>query len=198
MANLLFDHLESTIGPVVPIENDHFWLIDAAERREVYVEPTELFIGQVSECWSNLRKVSTDPQDALNYHLKGKGLQMESDVRMNRDVGNSPDLAPKGLRQAWLRLHRYAPIIGEWWRAQGRGRLYIHIEVDAPGGDYQSEAVFRRGDCYAFVVFKADEIADVDPDLTAMKALRQAIRLAARRVRIEPLELDDFEADPLG
>ncbi|MFT4293984.1 MAG: hypothetical protein QM582_01060 [Micropruina sp.] len=78
VARLLFDHLESTTGPVVPIEHDYFWLIDAAERREVYVEPTELFIGQVSECWSNLRKVSADPQDALNYHLIWLGQVLES------------------------------------------------------------------------------------------------------------------------
>lgn len=94
IANLLLDHLESIRGPVVTLEQDYFWSIDSAERRDVYVEPTEPTIGQVSECWSNLQRGTTDPASALNYHLVCLGHVLES-------LGESSRRAREVLIHRW-------------------------------------------------------------------------------------------------
>lgn len=78
VSNLLLDHLERSTGPAVTVESDYFWSIDSAERKDAYVEPSELTIGQVSECWSNLQRVAADPESALHYHLVWLGQILES------------------------------------------------------------------------------------------------------------------------
>lgn len=101
-----------------------------------------------------------------------------------------PELATPEFEREWKSLARFELTIGEWWQNNGRGPLYILVEVDEPDGDYRSKASLIRGDMYVFVVIKADVFAREDPSATAINALQEAIGLVARRVRIQPLELD--------
>lgn len=115
---------------------------------------------------------------------------MKRVAHITRDLSLYPELATPEFEREWNSLARFELTIGDWWQNHGRGPLYILVEVDEPHGEYRSKASFIRGDMYVFVVIKADVFAREDPRATAINALQEGIDLAARRVRIQPLELD--------
>lgn len=66
---LLIRHVEQTSNADLAIANDYFWSIPEPARYDVYNEPTEFTIGQVSESWNNLQGMLDDESKALGYGL---------------------------------------------------------------------------------------------------------------------------------
>jgi hypothetical protein len=68
-ASVLLDRLESGAGATVALDKDMFWSIPAEQRSNVYAEPTEFTIGQLSESLQNVSRVVEDPSSATSYAL---------------------------------------------------------------------------------------------------------------------------------
>jgi hypothetical protein len=68
IANVLLDHLEASTGTAVDLAHDFYWFLDPADRRDVYREPSDGTIGQLSENLTNLRS-SVESGDEVGYCL---------------------------------------------------------------------------------------------------------------------------------
>ncbi|MFV0460668.1 MAG: hypothetical protein ACK5MT_18070 [Actinomycetales bacterium] len=68
-AGLLLDHLETSGGPIIALDKDMFWAIPAEHRGNVYAEPTEFTVGQVTESFQNITRIVQDPSTATSYAL---------------------------------------------------------------------------------------------------------------------------------
>jgi hypothetical protein len=66
---LLVSHVAGKSATELPVNQDYFWSIPAAERYDVCSQPSELTIGQVTESWENLRGLLQDDSKALGYGL---------------------------------------------------------------------------------------------------------------------------------
>lgn len=66
---LLVAHVATDGATDLPVSRDYFWSIPSPERYDVYNEPSQLTIGQVSESWANLRGMLEDDSKALGYGL---------------------------------------------------------------------------------------------------------------------------------
>jgi hypothetical protein len=68
-AEMLLDHLQEIEGDVVEVPDHMFWAVPAEARHNVYEQPTELTIGQLSESLSNLLSMTSSDEHALAYGL---------------------------------------------------------------------------------------------------------------------------------
>lgn len=66
---LLVAHVVKDAETDFPVSQDYFWSIPSPERYDVYNEPSELTIGQVSESWANLQSMLEDDSKTLGYGL---------------------------------------------------------------------------------------------------------------------------------
>lgn len=67
---LLLDHLQDVAGgDEVQLEHDYFWSISPRQMHDFDTVPTEMTVGQLSDCLSNLQSIVDDPDDALSYGL---------------------------------------------------------------------------------------------------------------------------------
>lgn len=66
---LLLDHLAQSEGKDIPIERDFFWSISDEILYDVYNEPNELTIGQVSESWGHLEDLLDGRTATPSRHL---------------------------------------------------------------------------------------------------------------------------------
>lgn len=66
---ILLDHLAAVEGPIVAIDKDMFWTIAAEQRNNVYAEPTQFSVGQLSESLQNIDRIVEDPSIATSYAL---------------------------------------------------------------------------------------------------------------------------------
>ena len=62
-------HLAKTEGETVELERDYFWSIDDESLYNVYKEPTQPGIGQVSESWGHLQELVQDRVGTPTRHL---------------------------------------------------------------------------------------------------------------------------------
>ena len=67
ITDLLFHHLQDVAGGTLRIKAEYFWAIDQNERYEPYTRPSNLSIGQISECIENLRRLNES--NAISYGL---------------------------------------------------------------------------------------------------------------------------------
>lgn len=68
-ADLLLSHLEAVEGPVVAVDKDMFWAIPAEQRNNVYAEPTDFTVGQLTESLQNIDRIVEGSTDATSYAL---------------------------------------------------------------------------------------------------------------------------------
>lgn len=54
---------------VVSLDSDYFWAISPEQRTNVYVEPSEFTIGQLSDCLDNLSQIVDDPALSVPHGL---------------------------------------------------------------------------------------------------------------------------------
>lgn len=66
---LLVAHTIKNAGTELTVSMDYFWSMPAPERYDVYTEPSEFTIGQVSESWENLKVMLEDESKVLGYGL---------------------------------------------------------------------------------------------------------------------------------
>ena len=67
--DILLDHLVSVEGQNISLDKDMFWTIAADQRNDVYVEPTEFSIGQLSESLESIDLIVNEPSTATSYAL---------------------------------------------------------------------------------------------------------------------------------
>jgi hypothetical protein len=80
---VLIDELAEVSGDVVEIPDFPFWAIPADLRRNVYEEPRDLTIGQLSEAWDNALATTSSEEAPLRY-----GFVWLADVL--REIGDQP------------------------------------------------------------------------------------------------------------
>ena len=68
-ADLLLSHLEAIEGPVVAIEKDMFWAIPAEQRNNVYAEPTDFTVGQLTESLQRVDRIVAGSSPVTSYAL---------------------------------------------------------------------------------------------------------------------------------
>ena len=66
---VLLDRLEDVAGTEVVIQQDMFWSIQPEQRFDLYVEPTEFTIGQLSESLDHVRRILEEPDLAISFGL---------------------------------------------------------------------------------------------------------------------------------
>lgn len=66
---LLLAHVADKSKSELTLSKDYFWSIPAPERYDVYTEPSQFTIGQVSECWTHLEGMLEDESKVLGYGL---------------------------------------------------------------------------------------------------------------------------------
>ncbi|WP_432939049.1 hypothetical protein ACQPXM_28615 [Kribbella sp. CA-253562] len=54
-------------GKDIEFSADYYWSVPANELTNVYEEPTQLTVGQISETWMNLVELRDGRSDALAY-----------------------------------------------------------------------------------------------------------------------------------
>ena len=67
--DLLMTRLAQDEGDTVGLARDYFWSVPPDALYNVYEEPKELTIGQLSESWDRLEGLLEDDSRALPYHL---------------------------------------------------------------------------------------------------------------------------------
>lgn len=67
--HILLDRLEASRGGVVALDTDMFWAIPVEDRTNVYAEPTEFTVGQLTDALEEVRRVVEDPSSATSYAL---------------------------------------------------------------------------------------------------------------------------------
>jgi hypothetical protein len=65
----LLTHLAHQEGGTVELERDYFWSLDDESLYNVYSEPGQPVIGQVSESWQHLDQLLQQPDDTPTRHL---------------------------------------------------------------------------------------------------------------------------------
>jgi hypothetical protein len=67
--DVLMRHIEERHGSTIEVDADYFWSIPPDEIYDVYKQPTQLTVGQLTESLDNIRDVAADPEDAIAYAL---------------------------------------------------------------------------------------------------------------------------------
>jgi hypothetical protein len=60
--DLVLEELEATHGALLRIDRDYFWSIPAEQRMNVYEQPKDLTVGQLSELIEGMEKLVEDPE----------------------------------------------------------------------------------------------------------------------------------------
>ncbi len=68
-ATILLDHLQAIEGPEARLDRDYFWAISPEQSYNVYNDPHDFTVGQLSECLSNLEAIVTDRSRATSFAL---------------------------------------------------------------------------------------------------------------------------------
>jgi type II secretory pathway component PulJ len=108
------------------------------------------------------------------------------------DINGRPGLLPREHRRAWTAVGKARlPELRRWWAASGLATLYVSpVCVDKPP---QATSSLDGRDLWVEVPLDPRVAAQREPDLFALDALHQAIHIAARRAKINPLGLSDAE-----
>jgi len=64
---ILLSHLQEIEGPKVRLDRDYFWAISPDQAYDVYNDPNDFTVGQLSECLSNLEAIVADPTRATSF-----------------------------------------------------------------------------------------------------------------------------------
>lgn len=68
-AEVLLAHVEQIEGSEVALDKDYYWAIAPEQLYDVYNNPVDLTIGQLTECLANLQTVVEEPGSSVSYAL---------------------------------------------------------------------------------------------------------------------------------
>ena len=68
-AKVLLEHVEAIEGEFVSVDKDYYWAIAPEQLYDVLHEPSDLTVGQLTECLDNLNSIVADPSTATSYGL---------------------------------------------------------------------------------------------------------------------------------
>jgi hypothetical protein len=66
---ILLNHLQEIEGPEVRLDRDYFWAISPDQIYDVYNDPHDFTVGQLSECLHNLESIVADPSKTTVFAL---------------------------------------------------------------------------------------------------------------------------------
>lgn len=69
ITEILLNHVEQTGVQTVELAHDYYWHVPQESRYEPYTEPGELSMGQLSDDWAELQRISRGEKDPLGYGL---------------------------------------------------------------------------------------------------------------------------------
>ena len=69
MTRVLFDHLRRTERGTIDVSQDYYWHIPKEQRYDAHSNPTAFTLGQLSDDWSELRKIASGQNDPIAYGL---------------------------------------------------------------------------------------------------------------------------------
>lgn len=78
---VILDQMEDSGVSELTLDKDYFWSIPPDEAYDVYNEPSNLTVGQLTECLDNLKVIVEDPSRSTSVALVWLGELM-------RAVGN--------------------------------------------------------------------------------------------------------------
>jgi hypothetical protein len=64
---ILTEHLKSSSCKEIELSDDYYWFVPKTERYDVYKQPKELTIGQLSFDWEELSNIRKGKSDPVNY-----------------------------------------------------------------------------------------------------------------------------------
>lgn len=68
--SLLSKKINESFGDVITLSSkDYYWQMTLDEMYDVQHEPKELMIGQISDDWSELKRLLINGDDAISYDL---------------------------------------------------------------------------------------------------------------------------------
>lgn len=65
----LLDHLDCAGQAVLTLDKDYYWSVPPDQRYDPHKRPTELTLGQLSDDWSELKKIITGQSEPIGYAL---------------------------------------------------------------------------------------------------------------------------------
>ena len=68
-ASRLFDHLDKAGIRSFDIEHDHYWVVPRESRYNVYEQPQQLDVGQLTDDLQSLRSVNNSAEPVVAYGL---------------------------------------------------------------------------------------------------------------------------------
>lgn len=68
-ATILLSRLQEIEGPEVRLDRDYFWAISPDQSYDVYNDPHDFTVGQLSECLSNIVAIVADRSRATSFAL---------------------------------------------------------------------------------------------------------------------------------
>lgn len=65
--DLLIDHIDDQHGRSIVLNADYYWHIPEEERTNIYVTPSSMDIGQLTEDWERLNDILLTRQEPIGY-----------------------------------------------------------------------------------------------------------------------------------
>jgi len=69
VANNLFNYLEETNREEIELDEDYYWMVSSDDAYDPAKDPEELLIGQLSDDWSELKKILQADSPPIGYAL---------------------------------------------------------------------------------------------------------------------------------
>ena len=75
---VILDQMEDSGVSELTLDKDYFWSIPPDEAYDVYNEPSNLTVGQLTECLDNLKVIVEDPSRSTSFALVWLGELMRA------------------------------------------------------------------------------------------------------------------------
>jgi len=86
---VLMEHLNASSSKEIEISDDYYWFVPKAERYDVYKQPKELTIGQLTFDWEELSNIRKGASDPINYAFVWLAMLL---LKIGEDI---PDITTK-------------------------------------------------------------------------------------------------------
>ena len=70
VVHAIFEHMRDLGVEEVELEKDYYWHIPFEQKYDVYNQPTDLTIGQLTDDWQDIVNIAGDSSNILCVHLR--------------------------------------------------------------------------------------------------------------------------------